>query len=113
MEVATVGMLVCVGTALFAGTHLCATWKIFIGESEEDLLSPAADELPPEYAYEEEDDESVVVECAVCLERYRAGEKCRLLPGCNHSFHSQCIDPWLIKTPICPICRSSCMPSKI
>lgn len=46
------------------------------------------------------------VECAVCLETFKVGEKCRLLPNCGHSFHVQCIDSWLLKTPVCPICRT-------
>lgn len=44
-------------------------------------------------------------ECAVCLETFKAGDKCRLLPNCGHSFHVHCIDSWLLKTPVCPICR--------
>ncbi|KAL3748291.1 hypothetical protein ACJRO7_009515 [Eucalyptus globulus] len=45
-------------------------------------------------------------DCAVCLESFKVGEKCRSLPDCSHSFHAQCIDSWLLKTPICPICRT-------
>lgn len=45
-------------------------------------------------------------ECAVCLERFKTGENCRLLTNCNHSFHLKCIDSWLIQTPYCPICRT-------
>ncbi|CAN4086169.1 unnamed protein product [Withania somnifera] len=47
------------------------------------------------------------VDCAVCLENFKVGEKCRLLPMCNHSFHAHCIDSWLHKTAVCPICRAS------
>lgn len=50
-------------------------------------------------------------DCAVCLESFKGGEKCRLLPYCNHTFHSHCIDSWLLKTPICPICRTCSNPS--
>ncbi|KAI3452409.1 hypothetical protein Pfo_009074 [Paulownia fortunei] len=45
-------------------------------------------------------------DCAVCLENFRVGERCRLLPSCNHSFHAECVDLWLLRTPICPICRA-------
>lgn len=46
------------------------------------------------------------VDCAVCLESFKVGDKCRLLPMCKHTFHARCIDKWLLKTPICPICRA-------
>ncbi|CAI9111065.1 OLC1v1011200C1 [Oldenlandia corymbosa var. corymbosa] len=46
-------------------------------------------------------------DCAVCLENFRAGEKCRLLPICRHSFHSDCVDIWLLRKPVCPICRAT------
>ncbi|XP_047964114.1 RING-H2 finger protein ATL56-like [Salvia hispanica] len=45
-------------------------------------------------------------DCAVCLEKFRAGERCRLLPSCNHSFHAECVDLWLLRAPVCPICRA-------
>lgn len=45
-------------------------------------------------------------DCAVCLENFKVGERCRLLPSCNHSFHAECVDLWLLRTPICPICRA-------
>lgn len=47
------------------------------------------------------------VDCAVCLENFKAGEKCRLLPLCRHSFHAECVDMWLLRTPFCPICRAT------
>ncbi|KAL1538585.1 RING-H2 finger protein ATL56-like [Salvia divinorum] len=46
-------------------------------------------------------------DCAVCLENFRAGERCRLLPSCNHSFHAECVDLWLLRAPVCPICRAA------
>ncbi|KAK4257092.1 hypothetical protein QN277_006725 [Acacia crassicarpa] len=48
----------------------------------------------------------VTVDCAVCLESFKDGDVCRLLPNCSHSFHVSCIDSWILKTPICPICRT-------
>ncbi|OWM90488.1 RING-H2 finger protein ATL64-like [Punica granatum] len=53
---------------------------------------------------------SPAVECTVCLESFRPGDSCRLLPNCTHSFHSHCIDSWLLKTPVCPICRAAINP---
>ncbi|KAI4319085.1 hypothetical protein MLD38_032730 [Melastoma candidum] len=45
------------------------------------------------------------VDCAVCLESFVVGDVCRLLPGCGHCFHACCIDSWIVKTPVCPVCR--------
>lgn len=46
------------------------------------------------------------VECTICLENFKSGEKCRSLPNCGHYFHVHCVDSWLLNTPICPICRN-------
>ncbi|CAN6274581.1 unnamed protein product [Urochloa humidicola] len=45
-------------------------------------------------------------ECAVCLDAFQAGDRCRALPGCEHGFHAQCVDPWLRKSRVCPVCRA-------
>ncbi|KAJ1280859.1 hypothetical protein BS78_04G264400 [Paspalum vaginatum] len=45
-------------------------------------------------------------ECAVCLEAMRAGERCRVLPRCDHGFHAQCVDPWLRRSRVCPVYRA-------
>ncbi|KAL6633608.1 hypothetical protein ACP70R_026279 [Stipagrostis hirtigluma subsp. patula] len=45
-------------------------------------------------------------ECAVCLEAFRAGDRRRVLPGCGHGFHAECIDSWLRKSRRCPVCRA-------
>jgi len=64
----------------------------------------------PSFNYKVEEEKEKVIdpmECAVCLENFKVGEICRLLPNCKHSFHAQCIDSWLSKTAICPVCRSN------
>ncbi|XP_043702121.1 probable E3 ubiquitin-protein ligase RHY1A [Telopea speciosissima] len=43
-------------------------------------------------------------ECAVCLERFKAGETLLHLP-CAHRFHSRCLVPWLESSSHCPCCR--------
>ncbi|KAL6633607.1 hypothetical protein ACP70R_026278 [Stipagrostis hirtigluma subsp. patula] len=45
-------------------------------------------------------------ECAVCLEAFQAGDWCRVLPGCEHGFHAECVDSWLRKSRRCPVCRA-------
>ncbi|KAL9676442.1 hypothetical protein QQ045_004656 [Rhodiola kirilowii] len=44
-------------------------------------------------------------DCAICLNKIESKEVVRLLPGCNHGFHLQCIDAWLVLQPVCPLCR--------
>ncbi|KAK4722903.1 hypothetical protein R3W88_013136 [Solanum pinnatisectum] len=48
--------------------------------------------------------------CAICLDGLVDSELCRSFPACNHMFHAQCIDPWLVKKPTCPICRTPFRP---
>lgn len=45
--------------------------------------------------------------CAVCLDGISKGDRCRRFPGCNHVFHVECIDLWLLRRLTCPTCRSS------
>ncbi|KAK1316410.1 hypothetical protein QJS10_CPA05g02290 [Acorus calamus] len=44
--------------------------------------------------------------CAVCLEGFKKGDRCRVLPGCRHCYHKGCVDKWLVRTRACPLCRS-------
>lgn len=45
------------------------------------------------------------IDCSICREVGRVGEeKCVELP-CKHSFHFECIEPWLKRVASCPICR--------
>ncbi|KAH9292062.1 hypothetical protein KI387_042752, partial [Taxus chinensis] len=45
--------------------------------------------------------------CAVCLCEFEENDKARMLPGCNHSFHVDCIDMWFYSHSSCPLCRAS------
>ncbi|KAI0500579.1 hypothetical protein KFK09_018793 [Dendrobium nobile] len=45
--------------------------------------------------------------CAVCLVEYGVKEMVKVIPGCGHGFHSECIDTWLIWRGSCPVCRCS------
>ncbi|KMT13065.1 hypothetical protein BVRB_4g087040 [Beta vulgaris subsp. vulgaris] len=44
--------------------------------------------------------------CSICLrEGYEDDDMCKILPECDHVFHSECIDQWLNKKQSCPVCR--------
>lgn len=42
--------------------------------------------------------------CVVCQEEVKTG---RVLP-CSHTFHLECIQPWLLQKNTCPKCRAVC-----
>nr|AAW33880.1 RING-H2 subgroup RHE protein [Populus tremula x Populus alba] len=50
------------------------------------------------------------IECAVCLSEFEENERGRVLPKCNHSFHTECIDMWFHSHSTCPLCRSPVEP---
>ena len=48
--------------------------------------------------------------CAICLSSYEVGDEIVWAsnPSCDHAFHKECIERWLIKqrgNPLCPCCR--------
>ncbi|XP_050377664.1 RING-H2 finger protein ATL34-like [Argentina anserina] len=46
------------------------------------------------------------LQCAVCLNDFQDDETLRLIPVCDHVFHPDCIDTWLISHSTCPVCRA-------
>lgn len=46
------------------------------------------------------------INCAVCLDEYVVGDLLKQL-DCGHHFHKACIDPWLKKSRICPLCKQT------
>ncbi|XP_071982038.1 E3 ubiquitin-protein ligase RNF128 isoform X2 [Engystomops pustulosus] len=48
--------------------------------------------------------------CAVCIDAYKANDVVRILT-CNHFFHKNCIDPWLLEHRTCPMCKCDILKS--
>jgi hypothetical protein len=44
--------------------------------------------------------------CAICLCEFEDDEYVRTLKACNHTFHSACVDDWLLLNDSCPCCRA-------
>lgn len=58
----------------------------------------------PELSFAAEHDQKFSL-CAICLTEYVAGDKIRVLPPCEHGFHVECVDTWLVSHSSCPSCR--------
>jgi len=43
--------------------------------------------------------------CAICLENYEVDEDIKTIP-CMHFYHKHCIDEWMSRSCVCPICKS-------
>ncbi|KAK5949494.1 hypothetical protein OHC33_009486 [Knufia fluminis] len=55
-------------------------------------------------------DEAGQLGCSICTEDFNKGEEVRVLP-CNHKFHPECVDPWLLNVSgTCPLCRIDLRP---
>lgn len=120
MEIIISVVLLFMGIAVLVVIHVCIVGRAFRegggfsrglvqrnGNSAASKLSSEDLKKLPCFEYGSGDKASDRDEdCAVCLENFKAGEKCRLLPNCKHCFHAQCIDSWLLKTAICPVCRT-------
>eukprot|EP01018_Ginkgo_biloba_P028853 Gb_14784 [translate_table: standard] len=44
-------------------------------------------------------------DCPIYLADFVEGERVRVLPKCNHYFHVDCIDTWLVSNSSCSTCR--------
>ncbi|CAF3347192.1 unnamed protein product [Rotaria socialis] len=44
--------------------------------------------------------------CSICMDNYEKNQTLRRLP-CLHRYHKDCIDNWLKKSNLCPICRTA------
>ena len=48
--------------------------------------------------------------CAICHDDYKVGESLRCLPGCEHTYHANCIGHWLRIKAACPLCNAKVQP---
>ena len=47
---------------------------------------------------------NICEECPICLEPIE-NEKHSTTLKCNHKYHKLCLNMWLDRNPICPLCR--------
>ncbi|XP_057513851.1 RING-H2 finger protein ATL66-like [Actinidia eriantha] len=48
-----------------------------------------------------------ISECSICLGLFEDEEIIKVLPECQHAYHSDCVDKWLSTRSSCPLCRAS------
>jgi hypothetical protein len=44
-------------------------------------------------------------ECSICLGKLNPDKKMIVKTKCNHTYHMICLEKWLYKKEICPMCR--------
>ena len=44
--------------------------------------------------------------CMICQDDYQQNDTLRKL-RCGHCFHKACVDPWLLQSDLCPVCRKT------
>ncbi|KAI3939555.1 hypothetical protein MKX01_038510 [Papaver californicum] len=65
-------------------------------------LNPSVISSLPSFVYKQVDYHTDhTIECSVCISSLEDEEIARILPNCNHTFHADCIDMWLITHSTC------------
>ena len=120
-------LLLCAGMGMAVGLYLWLFWYVSLHyrplqrttelddgtiHKQQGLSEAELQRLPTIECQEEESQSGagggrVNAECAVCLDAFRSGDRCRVIPSCCHTFHVHCADAWLSKRSVCPICRRS------
>jgi len=74
------------------------------------LSSGEIDQFPTRVFHEKiekgKEKEALKKRCVICQDDFVEGDQLRTL-GCLHSYHRDCIDPWLKDHHTCPICKHS------
>lgn len=81
-------------------------------ETPKSGLDPAVISSLPIFTFKrlENQSETEISECVVCLSFLEEGETAKVLPNCKHTLHAECIDKWLSLHSTCPICRTEAEP---
>jgi len=92
------------GLGILSAMVACAARDLI---REAQTLSPPGGDAPvvgvPVVVARGEDGEMPT--CAICLDTIQRSQVARQLP-CRHTFHRDCIQPWLERRPTCPECRA-------
>ncbi|KAK7303864.1 hypothetical protein RJT34_14781 [Clitoria ternatea] len=81
--------------------HWIASRRLNSGLKKTEMVA-----LPTSTYYSGSPSSSSPSNCAICLAEFSDGNTLRSLPNCNHNFHVDCIDKWLLAHSSCPTCRN-------
>ena len=58
---------------------------------------------------------SVATACSICLNEYQSTDQVAISrkDGCDHMFHKDCLEIWLLKHSSCPYCRMELLPALV
>ncbi|KAG9072151.1 hypothetical protein KI688_006375 [Linnemannia hyalina] len=83
---------------------VAASVAVSIAEESDDLPQPHQTLQAQEVQAQEEEFNNGDQECAICLSDFEDGDELRHL-YCNHLFHRNCVDRWLVRNAFCPKCK--------
>ncbi|CAK64232.1 unnamed protein product (macronuclear) [Paramecium tetraurelia] len=72
--------------------------------SEDQINQLPIRQISMEFINQHQNDDNHI-KCMICLEDYEENQIVRTMP-CWHYFHQECIDKWLHKSTLCPICKT-------
>jgi len=58
----------------------------------------------PRFIYQKNKHKNIESKCVVCQYEFKNGENITQL-NCGHAFHTDCVDTWLSKNKVCPMCH--------
>lgn len=72
----------------------------------EDIIINASEELINNVTSSRTLEQDLEGSCSICQDRMVREENIRKLNSCQHEFHVECIDNWLLNNSVlCPVCR--------
>ncbi|XP_065186489.1 E3 ubiquitin-protein ligase RNF149-like [Sycon ciliatum] len=96
--------LLAIAILMYAKLHIQTRQVTLNQRSRADQARERIDELPERTLDESIMDDEEYATCVVCIDNLESGDTIRTLP-CNHVFHKDCIDRWLIARQTCPLCK--------
>ena len=52
-------------------------------------------------------------ECVICSDGFEGTQVVKLPCDDKHVYHTACIEQWLVRNPVCPICRANVCPKRV